>query len=42
MTEPIIRELRREDADALAALWQRVFGDPEELARDFLARLPAL
>ena len=42
MTEPIIRELRREDADALAALWQRVFGDPEELARDFLRRLPAL
>ena len=42
MTEPIIREVRREDADALAALWHRVFGDPEELARDFLRRLPAL
>ena len=42
MTEPIIREVLREDADALAALWHRAFGDPEELARDFLARLPAL
>ena len=42
MTEPIIRQVRAEDAGELAALWHRVFGDPEELAQAFLAELPAL
>ena len=42
MTEPIIRQVRAEDAGELAALWHRVFGDPAELARAFLAELPAL
>ncbi len=42
MTEPIIRQVRAEDAGELAALWHRAFGDPAELARAFLAELPAL
>lgn len=42
MTELIIRQVRAEDAAELAALWHRVFGDPEELALAFLAELPAL
>ena len=42
MTEPIIRQVRAEDAAELAALWHRVFGDPEELALAFLAELPGL
>lgn len=42
MAEPIIRPVREEDAGALTALWHRVFGDPEELSRDFLAHLPSL
>ena len=42
MTEPIIRQVRAEDAAELASLWHRVFGDPEELALAFLAELPAL
>lgn len=42
MTEPIIRQVRAADAAELSALWHRVFGDPEELARAFLAELPAL
>ena len=42
MTEPIIRQVRAEDAGELAALWHRVFGDPEELALAFLAELPGL
>ena len=42
MTEPIIRQVRAEDAAELAALWHRVFGDPEELALAFLSRLPSL
>lgn len=39
---PEIREVRPEDAPALAALWQRVFGDPEAYAGAFLRLLPAL
>lgn len=42
MTEPIIRPVRREDCDPLAALWRRVFQDPPELSRAFLEDLPAL
>ena len=42
MTEAFIREILPQDAPALAALWHRVFADPEELARDFLRLLPAL
>ena len=42
MTEAILRPVRRSDAPALAALWNRVFGDPEELALSFLALLPEL
>ncbi|MBQ6274773.1 MAG: GNAT family N-acetyltransferase [Oscillospiraceae bacterium] len=42
MAEPIIRQVRREDAPALAALWHAVFGDPEELSRGFLEALPSL
>lgn len=37
-----IREVRQEDSPALAALWHRVFEDPEELALDFLRLLPEL
>ena len=42
MAEVFVREVREADIPALAALWRRVFGDPEELALAFLARLPAL
>ena len=42
MTEPIIRQVRAEDASRLAALWHRVFDDPEELALAFLAELTGL
>ena len=42
MTEAIIREVRQADAERLAALWHRVFGDPEELSKDFLAHLRSL
>ena len=42
MGDWVIREVRPEDAAALAALWHRVFEDPEELSRDFLAHLPEL
>lgn len=42
MTEAIIRQVRPEDAAELAALWNRVFGDPEELALAFLSLLPSL
>lgn len=42
MNEVRIRPVRPEDAGALASLWHRVFGDPEELALAFLERLPAL
>ena len=42
MAEAVIRRVRPEDAPALAALWHRVFEDPEELSRDFLAHLSAL
>ena len=42
MTEAIIRQVRAEDAAELAALWHRVFGDPEELALAFLSLLPSL
>lgn len=42
MGDWIIREVREEDAGTLAALWHRVFGDPEELSRGFLARLSEL
>lgn len=42
MTDVIIREVRREDRDPLAALWQRVFQDPPELSRGFLEDLPEL
>ena len=42
MAEASIREVREEDAGALAALWHRVFRDPEELSQGFLAHLPAL
>lgn len=42
MRDVIIREVRAEDAPALAALWHRVFEDPEELSRSFLERLPEL
>lgn len=37
-----IREIRPEDEDALTALWQRVFEDPEDFVRGFLRLLPAL
>ena len=42
MAEPIIRQVRDADTPALAALWRRVFGDPEELSRGFLEALPSL
>ena len=42
MGDWVIREVRPEDAAALAALWHRVFEDPEELSRGFLAELPSL
>ena len=42
MADWIIREVRPEDTDALAALWHSVFEDPEELSRGFLQRLPDL
>lgn len=42
MAEAEIRRVRLEDAEALAALWHRVFEDPEELSRDFLAHLQEL
>ena len=42
MADWIIREVRPEDTDALAALWHSVFEDPEELSRGFLEKLPAL
>ena len=42
MTEAIIRQVRVEDAEELAALWHRVFDDPEELALAFLSLLPSL
>ena len=42
MAEPIIRRVLPEDTPALAALWRRVFEDPAELSRRFLAELPAL
>lgn len=42
MADWIIREVRPEDAPALAALWHRAFEDPEELSRGFLARLQEL
>ncbi|MBR0199104.1 MAG: GNAT family N-acetyltransferase [Oscillospiraceae bacterium] len=42
MTEAIIRQVRVEDAAELAALWHRVFDDPEELALAFLSLLPSL
>ncbi len=41
MTEPIIRQVRPEDAPALAALWRRAFGDPEA-PEGFLEQLPEL
>ena len=42
MTEPILRRVRPADTAELAALWHRVFGDPEALALAFLKDLPAL
>lgn len=42
MAEALIREVRAEDAAELARLWNRVFGDPKELALAFLAELPTL
>ncbi len=42
MAEPIIRRVRASDATELAALWHRVFEDPEELSRGFLTGLPEL
>ncbi len=42
MAELRLRQVRPADATALAALWNRVFGDPEELALRFLEKLPAL
>ncbi len=42
MTEPVLRRVRPGDEPALAALWHRVFGDPEALALAFLNELPAL
>ncbi len=42
MAETIIREVRSEDAAALALLWHRVFGDPEALALGFLSELRSL
>lgn len=42
MTEAIIRQVRVEDAEELAALWHRVFDDPAELALAFLSLLPSL
>ena len=42
MTEPILRRVRPGDEAALAAVWHRVFGDPEALALAFLQDLPAL
>ncbi|MBR4474622.1 MAG: GNAT family N-acetyltransferase [Oscillospiraceae bacterium] len=40
--EPICREVRREDREALVSLWTRVFEDPAELAADFLDLLPEM
>ena len=42
MNEPLIRRCAPGDAPGLAALWHRVFEDPEELALDFLRLLPEL
>lgn len=42
MTEPILRGICPADAAALAAIWHRVFGDPEALTMAFLNDLPAL
>ena len=42
MADVIIRQVRRSDAEALAALWHRVFEDPPELSRGFLEQLPEL
>ncbi|MBR5095216.1 MAG: GNAT family N-acetyltransferase [Oscillospiraceae bacterium] len=42
MADTVVREVRKEDAPALAALWHRVFGDPEGLSRGFLEQLPEL
>ena len=42
MTEPVLRRVRPGDETALAAIWRRVFGDPEALALAFLKDLPAL
>ena len=42
MADRIIRPVRPSDAGTLAALWHRVFGDPEELALAFLELLPEL
>lgn len=37
-----VRLIRPADTEALASLWARVFGDPEELARAFLRLLPGM
>ena len=42
MTEPVLRRVRPGDETPLAAIWHRVFGDPETLALAFLKDLPAL
>ena len=42
MPDAIIRQVRREDTEALAALWCRVFKDPPELSREFLRQLQFL
>ena len=42
MTEPVLRRVRPGDETPLAAIWHRVFGDPEALALAFLKDLPAL
>ncbi len=42
MNEAVLRRVRPADAADLAAIWHRVFGDPEALALDFLNELPAL
>ena len=42
MHDADIRPIRPEDGPALVSLWQRVFGDPAELAEGFLRLLPEM
>ena len=42
MHDADVRPIRPEDGPALVSLWQRVFGDPAELAEGFLRLLPEM